>query len=108
MILKPYWLRYVLTEHWTSLSRSGLTTKPSHNRGLRSDRWRVLKRIRPSYLVLLIAVPFVVLLFLGSDNYLEALQFILPGVWTTLIVTVLAYILAGILGLALEIGRAHV
>lgn len=61
----------------------------------------MLKRIRPSYLVLLIAVPFVVLLFLGSDNYLEALQFILPGVWTTLIVTVLAYILAGILGLAL-------
>lgn len=61
----------------------------------------MLKGIRPSYLVLLIAVPFVVLLFLGSDTYIEALQFILPGIWTTLAVTVLAYVVAGVLGLAL-------
>lgn len=61
----------------------------------------MLKSIRPSYLVLLIAAPFVVLLFTGSGSYLEALEFILPGIWTTLIVTVLAYIVAAILGLAL-------
>ena len=61
----------------------------------------MLKRIRPSYLVLLAAVPFVVLLFAGSDSYRDALNFILPGVGTTLLVTVLAYVAAGILGLAL-------
>lgn len=61
----------------------------------------MLKRIRPSYLVLLAAVPFVVLLFAGSDSYRDALEFILPGVGTTLLVTVLAYVAAGILGLAL-------
>lgn len=61
----------------------------------------MLKRIRPSYLVLLAAVPFVVLLFAGSDSYRDALDFILPGVGTTLLVTVLAYVAAGILGLAL-------
>lgn len=61
----------------------------------------MLKGIRPSYLVLLAAVPFVILLFAGSDNYMEALAFILPGVGTTLLVTVLAYIVAGVLGLVL-------
>ncbi len=61
----------------------------------------MLKGIRPGYLVLLAAVPFVILLFLGSDSYLDALEFILPGVGTTLLVTVLAYIVAAILGLAL-------
>lgn len=61
----------------------------------------MLRSIRPSYLVLLAAVPFVILLFAGSDDYMEALEFILPGIGTTLLVTVLAYIAAGILGLAL-------
>lgn len=61
----------------------------------------MLKGIRPSYLVLLAAVPFVVLLFAGSASYREALAFILPGIGTTLLVTVLAYAVAAVLGLAL-------
>ena len=61
----------------------------------------MLKGIRPGYLVLLAAVPFVILLFMGSDSYMDALEFILPGVGTTLLVTVLAYIAAAILGLVL-------
>jgi len=61
----------------------------------------VLKRIRPSYLVLLLAVPFVFMLFSGPGRYQDALRFILPGIGTTLLVTVLAYIAAAVLGLAL-------
>src|SRR5690625_4685704 len=75
--------------------------KPAGPRPGAGTRWRMLKRVRPSYLVLLLAAPFVVMLFSGSGRYQEALSFILPGIGTTLLVTVLAYIAAAILGLAL-------
>ncbi len=61
----------------------------------------MLKGIRPSYLILLAALPFVIYLFWGVDDYQAALAFIAPGIWTTVLVTVLAYILAAVLGLAI-------
>ncbi len=61
----------------------------------------MFKGIRPSYLILLAALPFVIYLFWGVDDYRAALAFIAPGIWTTVLVTVLAYVLAAILGLAI-------
>lgn len=61
----------------------------------------LLSKIRPSYLILLTAVPFVVYLFASSDRYQAALQFLLPGVGTTALVTVVAYVAASLLGLIL-------
>src|SRR5690625_438858 len=75
--------------------------KPERTRAGAGARWRVLKRICAGYLVLLLAVPFVFLLFSGAGRYQDALRFILPGIGTTLLVTVLAYIAAAVLGLAL-------
>jgi polar amino acid transport system permease protein len=66
-----------------------------------TDRWRVFRRIRPSYLILLAAVPFVIWLFWGSPDYRAAVEFILPGIGTTVIVTVFAYVIAAILGLGI-------
>mgnify|MGYP000903546804 CR=1 FL=1 len=57
--------------------------------------------VRPSYLILLTAAPFVVYLFLTADSYQRALRFLLPGVGTTAFVTVVAYIAASALGLLL-------
>ena len=57
--------------------------------------------VRPSYLVLLTAAPFVVYLFLTADSYQRALKFIAPGVGTTILVTVVAYVAASLLGLVL-------
>ncbi len=61
----------------------------------------VLGRIRPSYLILLTALPFVVYLFASSERYQAALKFLLPGVGTTVLVTVVAYLAASALGLLL-------
>jgi polar amino acid transport system permease protein len=73
------------------------------NEGTAGDagRWRILRRIRPSYLILLAAVPFVIYLFWGVSDYRAALQFIAPGIGTTVIVTVFSYIIAAILGLGI-------
>lgn len=60
-----------------------------------------LGRIRPSYLILLAAVPFVIYLFFAVPDYKDALAFIAPGLGTTIIVTVFAYIIAAILGLGI-------
>jgi polar amino acid transport system permease protein len=66
-----------------------------------SERWRVLSRVRPSYLLLLLAVPFTIYLFASVEDYQAAIAFIAPGLWTTVRVTVVAYLLAAILGLGL-------
>ena len=61
----------------------------------------LLGRIRPSYLILLTALPFVVYLFVSSERYQAALEFLLPGIGTTAFVTVVAYLAASALGLVL-------
>lgn len=66
-----------------------------------ADRWRPLRRIRPSYLILLALAPLAVWLFYGVEDYRAAFEFIAPGIWTTILVTVLAYIGACVLGLGL-------
>ncbi len=60
-----------------------------------------LKNIRPSYLILLTAVPFVIYLFVANARYQAALQFLLPGIGTTAFVAVVAYLVASVLGLIL-------
>jgi len=60
-----------------------------------------LSNIRPSYLILLTALPFVVYLFASSDRYQDALKFLVPGIGTTVFVTVIAYLAASALGLVL-------
>lgn len=60
-----------------------------------------LRNIRPSYLILLTAVPFVVYLFVSNSRYQAALQFLLPGIGTTALVAVVAYVAASALGLIL-------
>ncbi|MEX2535392.1 MAG: amino acid ABC transporter permease [Trueperaceae bacterium] len=66
-----------------------------------TQRWRLLRRVRPSYLILLFAVPLTVYLFVTVDDYRAAFTFIAPGLWTTVQVTVIAYLLAAVLGLGL-------
>ncbi len=60
-----------------------------------------LRNIRPSYLILLTALPFVVYLFVSNTRYQAALQFLLPGIGTTALVAVVAYVAASALGLIL-------
>jgi polar amino acid transport system permease protein len=60
-----------------------------------------LGRIKPSYLVLLALLPLVVALYLRDADYQAALRFLLPGLQFTVAVTVLGYLLASVLGLAL-------
>jgi polar amino acid transport system permease protein len=66
-----------------------------------TDRWRIFRRVRPSYLILLAAAPFVIYLFWGVSDYRAAVEFIAPGLGTTVIVTVFSYIIAAILGLGI-------
>jgi len=61
----------------------------------------VLGSFRPSYLVLLSALPFAVYLFLTAPDYRGALDYILPGAGLTVLTTVLAYLAAVVLGLIL-------
>jgi polar amino acid transport system permease protein len=60
-----------------------------------------LRRIRPSQLILLSTVPFIIYLFISSVGYQSALRFILPGIGTTILVAILAYLAASILGITL-------
>ncbi len=60
-----------------------------------------LKRIRPSYLVLLLLVPFVIYFFATTSTYQRALSYLVPGLSVTVAATVLAYLAACILGMIL-------
>jgi len=60
-----------------------------------------LGRLKPSYLVLLALLPLIVLVYLRDPDYQAALLFLLPGLQFTIAVTVLGYLLASFLGLAL-------
>jgi polar amino acid transport system permease protein len=74
------------------------------NQGRRVEEgaWRnPLKRIRPSQLILLSTLPFIIYLFVSSVGYQSALRFILPGIGTTILVAILAYLSASILGITL-------
>jgi polar amino acid transport system permease protein len=66
-----------------------------------TERWRLLARVRPSYLLLLLAIPFTIYLFATVEDYRAAIGFIAPGLWTTVRVTVIAYLVAAVLGLGL-------
>lgn len=57
--------------------------------------------MRPSHLVLASAAPFVIYLFLTAPSYQDALGFLIPGLTTTVIVTVLAYLASAVLGMVL-------
>ena len=63
--------------------------------------WRFLKNVRPSYILLISAVPFVLYLFLSAEDYQAAFSRIAPGLWLTVLVTVLSYVFAALLGLVL-------
>ena len=67
----------------------------------KTSRWRPLRNVKPSYLVLLALVPLVVWLFLESDSYRRSLAFILPGLRFTILTTIFGYIVASVLGLVL-------
>ncbi len=69
--------------------------------GPAQPRRGLLGNLRPSYIILLTALPFVLYLFLTADSYTRALRFILPGVGTTALVTVSAYLAASALGMIL-------
>ncbi len=58
-----------------------------------------LRRMRPSYIVLLALLPLVVYLFVSDIDYRAALKFLLPGLQYTITVTILGYALAATLGL---------
>ena len=68
------------------------TSRPSRN---------PLKRIRPSYLILLLLVPAVVYFFATTATYQRALAYLVPGLSVTVAATVFAYIAACILGMIL-------
>jgi len=71
------------------------------SRSARPRRGAPFRKVRPSYLILLTALPFVVYLFVANERYQAALRFILPGLGTTAFVTVVAYVVASALGLVL-------
>lgn len=64
-------------------------------------RVRFLAKMRPSYIVFLSALPFAVYLFFNARDYQDALRFIAPGLAVTVFVTVVAYLVASLLGLGL-------
>lgn len=55
----------------------------------------------PSTFILLSALPFVMYLFATAPDYRRALEYILPGLGVTALITVLAYLSALVLGLGL-------
>lgn len=61
----------------------------------------LLRRIRPSYLILLLLVPPVVYFFATTASYQRALSFLVPGLSVTVVATVLAYLAACVLGIIL-------
>ena len=62
---------------------------------------RPLAKMRPSYIVFLSALPFAMYLFFNASDYQDALRFIVPGLTVTVFVTVVAYVVASLLGLGL-------
>lgn len=60
-----------------------------------------LRRIKPSYLVLLALVPLFIFLFTQNEVYNSSFNFIIPGIKMTLILTMTGYLLAAVLGLVL-------
>ncbi len=58
-----------------------------------------LRKIKPSYLVLLALVPLFIYLFTQNKLYKEAFIFILPGLKMTLALSISGYLLASVLGL---------
>lgn len=61
----------------------------------------LVARVRPSQLILLSALPFIVYLFVTTKDYQRALTFIVPGILTTITVAVAAYLVSAILGITL-------
>lgn len=57
--------------------------------------------IRPSYVLLLSALPFLIYLFWQVDDYRAALKFIAPGLWATFLATIISYLASAVLGLLL-------
>lgn len=57
--------------------------------------------IRPSYVLLLSALPFLIYLFWQVDDYHAALKFIAPGLWATFLATIISYLASAVLGLIL-------
>ncbi len=57
--------------------------------------------MRPSNIILLAAVPFIVYLFFTAENYQRSLKFIAPGLLTTIVSALGAYLVAALLGLIL-------
>lgn len=66
-----------------------------------TKRRGLLSRMRPSHLVLASAAPFVLYLFITAPSYQAALGFLVPGLATTITVTVFAYVAASVLGIIL-------
>jgi polar amino acid transport system permease protein len=66
-----------------------------------ATRFNPFRRLRPSQLILLSIFPFVVYLFVSSVGYQSAMRFILPGIGTTVLVAILAYLFSSILGITL-------
>lgn len=57
--------------------------------------------IRPSYILLLSALPFIIYLFWQVKDYRAALQFLAPGLYATFLATIISYVASAILGLIL-------
>jgi polar amino acid transport system permease protein len=66
-----------------------------------TPRRNPLKRVRPSYLILFLLVPVVVYFFATTASYQRALKFLVPGLYVTVVATVLAYLAACVLGMIL-------
>ena len=61
----------------------------------------LFRRIKPSYLVLLMLLPLFIYLFSTQEIYQDGLKFILPGIGMTVALTFTSYTLAFIWGLSL-------
>jgi polar amino acid transport system permease protein len=75
--------------------------KVSSSSRVPAARFNPFRRLRPSQLILLSVLPFVVYLFVSSVGYQSAMRFILPGIGTTILVAILAYLFSSILGITL-------
>ncbi len=60
---------------------------------------KLIQSIRPSNFIFLMMVPGMIYLFATADDYQRALEFILPGVWMTVVVAIGAYFTSAVLGL---------
>ena len=60
---------------------------------------KLIQSIRPSNFIFLMMVPGMIYLFATADDYQRALEFIVPGVWMTVVVAIGAYFTSAVLGL---------